>query len=106
MMGGDIAKNPLALMSILGDDAGKLKELLPLMAMSGGKPLDPVTMMMMTGENSSMKDLLPLLAMQGGVDLQNNPMALMALIDGDTLPLLAMLPFMAMNGQNGLDKNK
>merc|ERR1712141_142289 len=109
MMGGDIASNPLALMSMLGDDNSKLKELLPLMAMSGQSGLDmsnPLTMMALAGDDSSsFKDMLPLMAMQGGVDLQKNPMALMALLDGDNANLKEMLPFMAMNGQSGLNKN-
>lgn len=107
MMGGDIASNPLALMSMLGDDNSKLKELLPLMAMSGQSGLDmsnPLTMMALAGDDSSsLKDMLPLMAMTGQMG-QMDPITMMAL-SGDSSSMKDLLPLMAMQGGVDLQKN-
>jgi hypothetical protein len=106
MMGGDIAKNPLALMSILGDDSSKLSELLPLMAMTGQSGLDmsnPITMMAMVGDDSDkLKELLPLMAMSGGKPL--DPVTMM-MMTGENSSMKDLLPLLAMQGGVDLQNN-
>merc|ERR1712036_42921 len=78
------AMNPMMMMSLLGDDAGDMKDLLPLMMMQGGAngaPMDPMMMTLMGDDSGSMKDLLPLMMMNGGG--QMDPMMMMMLLEDD-----------------------
>merc|ERR1712038_943580 len=93
--------NPMMMMSLLGDDAGDMKDLLPLMMMQGGAngaPMDPMMMMTLMGDDSgSMKDILPLMMMQGQNGAPMDPMMMMSLM-GDDSSMKDMLPMMMMQG--------
>merc|ERR1719210_2227110 len=84
-------------MTLMGDDAGSMKDLLPLMMLNGqGAPMDPMMMMMLMGDDSSsMKDMLPLMMMNGN-GAPMDPMMMMTLMGDDSSSMKDLLPLMMM----------
>merc|ERR1711881_206228 len=82
--GSGAPMDPMMMMTLMGDDSGSMKDLLPLMMQGGqnGAPMDPMMMMTLMGDDSgSMKDLLPLMMMNGGEQGAMNPMMMMSLLE-------------------------
>merc|ERR1712151_603104 len=77
------AMDPMMMMMLLGDNDG-MKDLLPLMMMSGqnGGAIDPMMLMMLSDDSADMDKLLPLM-MMGGQGGAMDPMTMMMLMDGD-----------------------
>merc|ERR1719210_1879426 len=99
MNGNGAPMDPMMMMMLMGDDAGSMKDLLPLMMMNGnGAPMDPMMMMMMMGDDSSsMKDMLPLMMMNGN-GAPMDPMMMMTLMGDDSSSMKDLLPLMMMQG--------
>jgi len=99
------AMDPMMMMMLMGDKGG-MKDMLPMMMMSGGlngqgAPMDPMMMMTLMGDDAgSMKDLLPLMMMNGN-GAPMDPMMMMTLMGDDSSSMKDMLPLMMMQGQNG-----